>query len=178
MAKITYTSLKLKKNTEINTITLEDGKSIEILQYLPIADKRDLIDIVINKSTINSIINPLYIDMYFHLYLVYAYTNITFTEKQKEKEEELYDTIYSSGLLNKILEQISQEEYNCLMSYLEEAIDKQEYFETSVVGGLLKFAADLPKKMNEAGEIAQGFNPEDFKEVFNFVKAINGPENK
>ena len=178
MAKITYSSLKLKKNTGVQNITLEDGKNIEILQYLPIEDKRDLIDIVIQKSNVNGIVNPLYVDMYFHLFLVYAYTNITFTDKQKEKEEELYDVLYSSGLLNKILEQISQEEYDCLMSYLEEAIEKQEYYETSLVGGLLKFAADLPKKVTEAGEIAQAFNPEDFKEVFNFVKAINGPENK
>ena len=178
MAKITYASLKLKKNNEVKTFSLEDGKIIEVIQYLPIEEKRDLIDITIQKSTINGMVNPLYVDMYFHLFLVYAYTNITFTEKQKEKEEELYDTLYSSGLLSTILENVAQEEYDCLMTYLEESIEKQEYYETSVVGGLLKFAADLPKKVTEAGEIAQGFNPEDFKEVFNFVKAINGPESK
>lgn len=178
MAKITYASLKLKKDTSIKTITLEDGKVVEILQYLPFEEKRDLIDIVLQKSSENDQYNPLYVDMYFHLFLIYAYTNIVFTEKQKEKEEELYDALYSSGLLNKILEEIPQEEYNYLFSYLEENLEKKEYYATSFIGGLLKFIEDLPKKTNEAGQIAQGFNPEDFKEVFNFVKAINGSDNK
>lgn len=172
MAKITYSSLKLKKDNSINTLVLEDGKTIEILQYLPIVEKRDLIDIVLQKSNTEGIFNPLYIDMYFHLFLVYAYTNISFTDKQKEKEEELYDILYSSGLLDKILEQIPEKEYNYLLSYLEENLEKHEYYMTSFVGGLLKFIEDLPKKTLEAGQIAEGFNPEDFKEVFNFVKAI------
>lgn len=178
MAKITYASLKLKKDTSTKTINLEDGKTLEILQYLPFEEKRDLIDIVLQKSEDGGQYNPLYTDMYFHLFLVYAYTNITFTEKQKEKEEELYDVLHSSGLLGKILECIPQEEYDYLLSYLEESLEKKEYYASSFVGGLLKFIEELPKKTTEAGEIAQGFNPEDFKEVFNFVKAINGTENK
>lgn len=178
MAKITYTSLKLKKDSSTQSCVLEDGKTIEVLQYLPVAEKKELIDMVIQKSSLESIIEPLYVDMYFHLFLVYAYTNITFTEKQKEKEEELYDVLHSSGLLNKILEQIPSSEYDCLMTYLEEAIEKQEYYAQSFIGGLLKFAADLPKKVNEAGEIAKTFNPEDFNEIFSFVKAINGSDNK
>lgn len=178
MAKITFASLKLKKDTSIKTFTLEDGKVVEVLQYLPFTEKRDLIDIVLQKNDENGQYNPLYVDMYFHLFLVYAYTNIAFTDKQKEKEEELYDILYSSGILNTILENIPQEEYNYLLSYLEESLEKKEYYATSFIGGLLKFINDLPKKTTEAGEIVQGFNPEDFKEVFNFVKAINGSENK
>ena len=56
MAKITYASLKLKKDTSTKTINLEDGKTLEILQYLPFEEKRDLIDIVLQKSAKNQII--------------------------------------------------------------------------------------------------------------------------
>ena len=49
MAKISYSSLKLKKNTEVNKITYED-KEIEVLQYLSFKDKMDLIEITLQKS--------------------------------------------------------------------------------------------------------------------------------
>ena len=50
MAKITYTSLKLKKDTSVKTINLEDGTTLEILQYLPVWEKRDLIDAINERA--------------------------------------------------------------------------------------------------------------------------------
>ena len=43
MAKITYSSLKLKTKEDIKEINFNDSK-IEVKQYLPIADKIDLVD--------------------------------------------------------------------------------------------------------------------------------------
>ena len=42
MAKVTYASLKLKTNTNVNTINF-NGNQIEVLQYLPIEEKYSLV---------------------------------------------------------------------------------------------------------------------------------------
>ena len=80
MAKVTFASLKLKVNNDIKTFNWED-KEIEVGQYLPISDKSDLIAITLQKSKINEFYNPILVDMYFHLHIVYMYTNLTFTDK-------------------------------------------------------------------------------------------------
>lgn len=174
MAKISYSSLKLKKNTEVNKITYED-KEIEVLQYLSFKDKMDLIEITLQKSEENTFYNPLKIDMFFHLHLIYLYSNIQFTEKQREDEFKLYDTLQSSGLLAEIIKAIPEEEYDYLLTYLEEYIEEKEDFNRSFTGSLMTVVDTLPKRTEEAGALIKNFNPEDFKEVFNFVQSIGGP---
>ena len=88
MAKISYTSLKLKTDTSVKTIDFNESK-IEVLQYLPISEKYDMLNITLQKCREGAIYNPLKKDMFFHLNLVYLYTNINFTEKQREDEAKL-----------------------------------------------------------------------------------------
>ena len=99
MAKVSYANLKLKINQEVKTIDY-NGTNIEIIQYLPIEDKYDLMMISLQKAKENDVYHPLKLDMYFHLYLVYMYTNISFTDKQRENELKLYDTLYSNGIID------------------------------------------------------------------------------
>ena len=91
MAKVSYASMKLKMIEDIEKITF-NGLDIEILKYLPIEEKYNLISITLQKSLENdNVYNSVLMDMYFHLYLVFLYTNISFTDKQKEDEAKLYD---------------------------------------------------------------------------------------
>ena len=80
MSKITYASLKLKPNDSIKTVDLGDGKVLEVKQYLPIEDKIDLVDITLQKSREDRLYNPLKVNMFYHLNLIYLYTNLNFTE--------------------------------------------------------------------------------------------------
>ena len=90
--KVSYANLKLKTKDEIKTFNFNNTE-IEVKQYLPIEDKYDLVMITLQKAEENGIYNALKLDMYFHLHLVYMYTNLSFTEKQKENEMKIYDTL-------------------------------------------------------------------------------------
>ena len=48
------------------------------------------------------------------LEILYSYTNINFTEKQKEDPAKLYDLVVSGGLIKLVLQAIPEEEYNIL----------------------------------------------------------------
>ena len=87
MAKISYTKLGVNKE-ELNKVqTVEyNGQTIEVKQYLPVIEKSELITRVLNNSVDenNGYYNLLKMDMYLALESVYAYSNISFTEKQKD----------------------------------------------------------------------------------------------
>ena len=68
MAKISYANLKLKVDKSVETFDFNENK-IEVLKYLPIEDKRDLVEITLQKAEENGIYNPVLLDMYFHLYV-------------------------------------------------------------------------------------------------------------
>jgi hypothetical protein len=103
MAKISYASLKLKVDKSVETFDFNENK-IEVLKYLPVEDKRDLVEITLQKAEENGIYNPVLLDMYFHLHLVYMYTNLSFTDKQKENEAKIYDTLACNGFFDKFFE--------------------------------------------------------------------------
>ena len=56
--KATFNNMKLKVNTEVKTLTIrEDMDPIEVKQYLPIKDKIDMIEAVIDQSKEGTIYN-------------------------------------------------------------------------------------------------------------------------
>ena len=79
MNRITYNKLNLKVNDNTNKIKIGENE-IEVFQYLPIRDKSDLIYAALRKSQNEYGIDHMLADVYFHLYIVYMYTNIVFTQ--------------------------------------------------------------------------------------------------
>ena len=173
MAKISYASLKLKTNTEVNTVDF-NGNKIEILKYLPIEEKYDLISVTLQKSLEDTLYNPLKVDMYFHLHLVYMYTNITFTDKQREDELKLYNTLSSNGLIDLVLENIDEYEYEILSTYLDETIDQDLTYKTTVAYLLNSFIGDMPAKIDNIQKMMEEIDQEKFTEAINFAKSLNG----
>ena len=172
MSKVSYLNLKLKTDTSTETIDWNNN-SIEIKQYLSIEEKYNLIMVTLQEAKESNIYNPLKIDLFFHLNLVYMYTNINFTEKQKEDASKLYDNLMSSGLLAQIISKIPTEEYDMLYTYLENVKNDLDKYGQSFKAILDAIINELPEKASEAMKILESFNPEDYKSVIAFAKASN-----
>lgn len=113
--KPTFAKLKLQKNVEVKTIVFNDFE-IEIKQYLPVNDKLALISKVLNQaSDENNYSNPIKEDIFGTLEIIFAYTNIGFTDKQKEDPCNLYDTMVSCGLADMIIDAIPSAEYKAIV---------------------------------------------------------------
>jgi hypothetical protein len=65
--------------------------------------------------------------------IIYAYTNIGFTEKQKEDITKTYDLLFSNDIIDKIINTIP-EEVEILEEWLEESIASIYDYNTSVMG--------------------------------------------
>lgn len=173
MTKISYTNLKLKVDTAIQKFTF-NNYDIEVLQYLPIEDKYDLLSIVAQEAYEEGVYNPLKLDMLFHLYLVFLYSNISFTDKQKEDLPKLYNILKSNKIIDKVLEHIPEEEYNTLYQYLIEITKGKEKYARSFAGIANKVIHDLPTQAQAAKDIIDNFDPEKYQNVINFATAANG----
>ena len=134
MAKPTFSKLKLSINTEEKEFTWED-QVIKVKQYLSIEDKLKLITEVLNAAADeNRFYNKGKIDMYFKLYITYFYTNISFTDKQKEEVIKTYDALYSSGLWDCIKKAISEKELDYVYNLVIDAVKQIYNYQNSVYG--------------------------------------------
>lgn len=157
MAKISLTKLGLAKDKINSLMPLEwNGQQIEIKQYLPINDKLILISNVINSSLDgNNFYNPLKIELFTMLAIVEAYTNISFTDKQKEDPCKLYDLLESNGLIIAIINAIPKEEYETLVETIEEQTKSIYSYNNSIYGILDTISQDYSKLNLDATEIQQ-----------------------
>ena len=115
MAKISFAKLGLAKNTGVATVCYNE-QMIEVKQYLSVNDKLELISNVINCASDGNFQNPVKVNVFTMLEILYFYTNINFTDKQKEDPCKLYDLVSGTGFLDKILEVIPDSELECLLS--------------------------------------------------------------
>lgn len=173
MAKTTFASLKLKPNNSVKIINYNES-IIEVSQYLPIEDKYDLIMITAQKALEDNIYNPLKIDMYLHLHIMYLYTNITFTDKQRENESKLYDLLMGNGIMESVITSIPEDEYNFIFSMLEDYIKLDMENRKSITALINKFIDDLPANAQAAMNLVDKFNPEKYQAVIDFATAANG----
>lgn len=168
----------LEISTVKDTVTVDSFKApFTVLKYLPVEDKNTLIQLAIQNSEENGYINTLKLDTYFHLYLVYMYADIEFTENEKDDPTALYDTLYSQGIVNAVitaLEQIGTNEYDYLCKKLHEAVKVKVKYNHSLIAVLNGFIDRLPINAEQAMEIINKFNPADFQQVIQFAQAANG----
>ena len=136
MAQITYTKLGIKPVVdEIKIIDWTPEVKIEVRQYLPLQKKLEVLTNIINASTDdNGFYNSAKIDFNQTLEIIFAYTNIKFTDKQKEDPMKLYDSFYSSGLAEKIFELIPSSELKWFDKHTRISIDKIYEYRNSVYG--------------------------------------------
>ena len=134
MAKIGLTKLGLTKNTDVSKVEW-NGEEIEVKQYLPIDDKLAMIAAILNSSIDdNGYYNPAKIYVYTIINMLDYYTNINFTDKQKEDISKTYDLVASSGLSSAIFTVISPYEYQQIQGWIRELVDSIYTYKNSIVG--------------------------------------------
>lgn len=167
-----YSDLNLKTNIKTNIAKIGDIE-IEVLEYLPIRDKIDLIQLALQKAEEDGVYNDMKLDMYFNLYLIYMYTNLEFTDEEKEDEYTLYDELQSNNIIISVIGAMDENEYDALIEYLKIMKDTNVQYNLSAAAMLQTFVQDMPKNAAAAAEIMNSFDENKYREIATFAEAAN-----
>ena len=155
MAKVNFSKLKLKKEAEVKIITFNE-QEIEVKTYLPINDKLTIIGDILNQSANqNRFYNVGQLELYFTLEIIFNYTNINFTDKQKEDVCGLFDKLYISGLKDQIFNCIPKEELDFIYNTMMKTVKSIYKYENSIYGILDNINNDYENLSLDASEIQQ-----------------------
>lgn len=162
MSKISFTKLGLKRQDNIKVAKFGENE-IEVKQYLPINEKLDLVAFVLNNSADqNNFANPLKVEVFTNLAILYYYTNITFTDKQKEDAPKLFDLVEENGLLEKVISAMDETEYNIITGSILETIDAYYNYTNSLYGIISNISEDYNTLNLEAIDIEEKLaNPDN-----------------
>ena len=147
---------------------------INVKEYLPISDKNDLIQIALQKAEEDGLYNEILLDVYFHLNIVYLYTDIEFSAEDREDEMQLYDILETNGITTEVIAHMGEGEYENLRDLLIAMRDYHMKYDNSAAAVFRRFVTDLPAAAATAAEIVDNFNPEQYNAVRDFAIAANG----
>lgn len=133
MAKIGLTKLISVKKGEIKTIEIGEQK-LEVLTYLPLEKKIELVNKVANDCITETGINPIQRDVQMDIAIIEHYTNINFTDKQKEDILKTYDLLCLNGIVKNVKIAIPSEELGQIEAWLWMCVNAIETFGNSARG--------------------------------------------
>ena len=168
-----YSNLNLNIDKSIKTININDCE-INVLQYLPIEDKNSLIYLALQNAEENGEYNLLKVDMYIGLYTIYMFTDLEFTDDEKNDPIKLYDELMSNDVISVVTAAIPEYERDYIARMLDETMRNRRAYRNTIASVIHSFINDLPKNAEVAKDIVKQFNPEDFMQVIEFAKAANG----
>ena len=171
MGKVSFTKLNLTKNPTIRDI-FHNGQTIEVKQYLPIEDKLKLVADVLNAiQDENNFVNSVKLMAYTRLQIVLYYTNINFTEKQKEDAAKTYDLLEANGVIDLVIGAIPSQEYQSIISGVSDIAEHIYQYRNSVYGILDAMKTDYSNLELDASKIQKEIaDPENLtllKDVIN-----------
>lgn len=155
MAKVAFGKLNLKRNDEIKIVEWNEQK-IEVKQFLPTAEKLELIARIIGFSgDDHAFYNPCKIEIFERIWVLLAYTNINLTDKQSEDVLKLYDLFVSSGFIAEIEKNIPEEERDYIHMGVMETIGEIYRYRNSAQGVMEAIVQDYKDVELDANKIAE-----------------------
>lgn len=130
-----------------------NGDKVLVKQYLPLKDKMSILEMVIQTADAGTILNTLVLDAIFETYLVFKYTDIEFTDEEKENLLDTYDALELNGIIEQVVTAIPKTEYKILRDNLEQMIIDYKDYRNSAKGcvdAISIFAPEAATKFNEA----------------------------
>lgn len=160
MAKVPFSKLQACVNGSDcrNSYYNKAGEEVyyEVKHYLPFKDKLELVSRIINQSIDdNGFYNPMRVKLYMTLEVVYAYTNLSFTEKMKEDPFKLYDILVSTGIFTDILSGICESDWKEIQENVWSTIENIYKYKNSIMGILDTLKSDYSSLDFDATEIQQ-----------------------
>lgn len=142
MAKVSLSAVAPIKSIDAKVITIED-KEINIVQYLSTEKKIDFIEDVMSRVFDNTgLSSPVRVEVYFYLNLIRYYTDISITETMMKNAAKTYDILEMNNIIDVIIENIPEDEFNTLFDYVTESIEHFETYNFSFAGTLKNVGTD------------------------------------
>lgn len=176
MAKVPFSKLQASINTTTMLVSVKDKNDEEVLYevkyYLPYKEKVELVTRIVNASVDdNGFYNPLRVKLYTALEVVYAYTNLNFTEKQKEDPFKLYDLLVGSGVIRAVVSNMSPEDWSDINTNVMQTIENIYKYTNSFRGVIDSISQDYQSTTLDLEKLqAQLKDPQSFdllKQILN-----------
>ncbi len=177
MGKVAFSKLKMKmKNPPVQIQIPDTDITLDILTYLPQAEKANFITFVIQNSLDDrtGCFSPIRLETFFSIALARWYGQISFTEKQIVDAAKTYDILQSNNVFNLIAESIPEDEYKFMESAVNDTAQDVARYNNSAAGLLAAMNTDALSLGGELSTILENIKNKEGIEELAAIRNIMG----
>lgn len=173
MAKLAFSKLNKIKNWEPIAYDYM-GNELIVKQYVPLAEKIQLITNVIEQSGDEAgFFNIVKLEAFYRIEMIKTYTNISFTEKQLEDPAKLYDALILNDIWGFVEDKIPEIERTYVWNNILELAKEITTYNSSILGILRTVNEEYEAMDLDATKIQQALgDPENLTLIKNIVEKL------
>lgn len=160
-----FKDMNITLNNELKEVQIGDDIKFNVKQYLPAEDKNALLEIAMQTADQGTILNTFALDAIFHTYLVFKYTDIEFTDEEKENLFDLYDILEDNGIIDAVVAAIPTREYESLRTYLTEMVDSYLTYRNSTRALVEQFSMFAPQVAENLATISKNVDIDKLQQI-------------
>lgn len=178
MAKITFSKLGLKAKKETTSLKLTDDITLEIRDYLPIDEKSEFIQFIVNHALdqTTGCFSPVRVEVYFSIAVCKWYANIAFTDKQMADISKTYDLLEENGVIDEIMSYIPKDEIEFMRDLANDTIDDIARYNSSAAGIIEAMTANAGGLDTQITEILNKIKNGENLETLAVIKDVVGKD--
>lgn len=162
----------LKYDIPVTKVNL-GTKEVNVKEYLPTADKSNILEAIKEYSFNENIIDQPKMDAIFNSLIVLNYTDIEFEFKNEYELLEFYDYMEVHNYITQIINSIPEIEYNALLGYYKGTVSDFDKFKTSGVALFANLMEQGPALMEKIGEVSKEIDIEALQTLTQISKEIS-----
>lgn len=178
MAKITFNKLGYKVNSSATTeMRINDSLSLDIIQYLPIQEKANLITFVVDQAVDEhtGCFSPIRVEVYFNLALAKWYAGIQFSEKQLQDGGKTYDALESNGFFEALRNNIGKD-FSRVQDMLDETLKDIVRYNNSFAGMINVMTSDAAGLNGNLQSILEQIKNKEGLETLSAIQDVVGTD--
>lgn len=174
---VNFKDLNLELKQETKEFKCGD-LTISVLQYLPINDKTELIQYVVNASIdeTTGCASPLRVETYFSLGVCLWYAGIEFDEEDELGPGQTYDLLESNGIISQIMSYIPAEELAFVRDLVNDTITDIVRYNNSAAGIIQTMSSNAQGLDANISDILEKIKNGEGLETLSVIKDVVGTD--
>lgn len=178
MAKVTFSKLGLKAKKETTSLKLTDDVILEIRDYLPIDEKSEFIQFIVNHALdqMTGCFSPVRVEVYFSVAVCKWYANIAFTDKQMMDISKTYDLLEENGVIDQIISTIPEDEIEFMKELVNDTVNDITRYNSSAAGIIQAMTTNASGLDTQITEILDKIKNGENLETLAVIKDVVGKD--
>lgn len=170
---------ELKKNLPLGSdskeVKLPNGKIINVIQYLPIDKKKEIVEAIKAKVFLKGYTDMVDYDVLFIINIIKYYTDISFTKAELTNIYSTYDYFVNSKIFEEVVKAMPELEFKGLQSFIRTQIDDELNFRYSAKSAIIELVDSIRGLLGDLSGAMESFDPSKFATLTNILTSIENP---